>query len=538
MIPELGRPLPTIALFLLFAGVTLYLTARARARTNSLSDFYVAGRTVPAPQNGLALFGNFLMFTSFLTMTGEIAIRGYDGVLFAVGFVVSFVVALLLVAEPVRNGSRYTIGDLFSVRLRERPVRLATAVVTLVVFFFYTMVQMVGAAGLAAPLLGMSQPSAQAAVVVVIGVLTTVYVFVGGMHATTAVQIFKAVLLILAVAILAMLVLVRWGGNLSALLGDAAARSGPDAGQWLSPGQKFGVGTHRWEFVSQLVTVVLGHAALPYLFLRHNTVPSAREARRSVAFATWLVTPFYLAVIVIGFGAAALFGAKAIMAAPGQRNSAAMLVAGELGGTPLLAFVGAVVLLTVVAVTAGLTISAAASFSHDIYASVLKRGRVDAAGELRVARRVVLALGVLSILGGLVFMRQNIAFMLSLDVTVVASTILPVLVFAIFWRRFNTSGALWSLYGGLALTVVLVAFSPAVSGNPMAMIPGADFAWFPWKYVGLVSIPAAFLLGYLGTVFSREHDDARFDVLEARILTGAGAQPAVEARPRETAAVR
>jgi cation/acetate symporter len=519
----------TLTLFGALVAVTLYLTARARRQTAGLEDFYVAGRTVTGPLNGLALLGSFLMFTSFLTMTGEIALRGFDAVLFAVAFVVSFVVALLLVAEPVRNGSRYTVGDLLSHRLRPRPVRLATAVVSLVVFFFYTMVMVVGAASLAAPLLGLSQPAVQAALIVLVGVLTTVYVYAGGMHAVTSVQVLKVVLLLAVTAVLAILVLARWGGNLSALLGDAAAGAGPNRDAWLSPGQKFGDGVQKFEFVSQLVTVVVGHAALPYLFLRHNTTPSAADARRTVAWATWLAAPFYLAVAIIGFGAVALFGAKAFAGPPGQRNLAAGMVAGELGGTPLVAVLGAVVLLTVVSITAALTISATTTFTHDVYAN-LSRRPIRPADELRVARRTAAVLGVVTILGGLLFMRQNIGFMLSLDVTVVASTLLPVLVLALFWRRFNTSGALWALYGGLGLTVLLVAFSPAVSGSPTAMLPGADFAWFPWKYVGLASIPAAFLFAYVGTLLSPERDDARHTRFEIRALTGAGVDEPASAR--------
>jgi cation/acetate symporter len=527
---DLFRPLLTTALFAGLAVITLYIAARERRRTAGLDDFYVAGRSVAAAPNGLALLGSFLMFTSFLTMTGEIAVRGYDGVLFAASFAVSFVVALLLVAEPVRNASRYTIGDLLSHRLRARPVRLATAVVTLVVFFFYTMVMVVGAAGLAAPLLSLSQPTAQAVVVVLVGALTMAYVFLGGMRAVTAVQIIKSVLLLAVTAVLAGLVLARWGGNISAMMGEAADKAGPNGPAWLSPGQKFGHGVHRFEFVSQLFTVIVGHAALPYLFLRHNTAPTAVQARRSVAWATWLATPFYLAVAVIAFGAAALFGGKAIMGAPGQRNSAVGMVADELGGTPLLAVVGAVVLLTVVSITAALTISAATTFTHDIYVT-LRRRAVTQAEELRVARHTVLALGVITVVGGLVFMKQNVSFMLSLDVTVVASTLLPVLVFALFWRRFNTAGALAALYGGLILTVVLVAFSPAVSGSPTSMLPHADFAWFPWKYVGLASIPAAFLFGFVGTLLSSERDDARAERFEFRTLTGRDHPRAVESVP-------
>jgi cation/acetate symporter len=395
------------------------------------------------------------------------------------------------VAEPLRNTGRYTLGDVLSVRLRERPVRLATAALTLVVFFFFMTIQLVGASRLLAQLLGLPSGIGQALVIVAIGGLTAMTVYCGGMRGTTWTQIINAVLLFAAVVTLAAALLVHYRFNVSTLLGDAATRAGGD--HLLAPGAKFGQGQHRLEFVSQLLTTVFGYAALPYLFIRYLTVPSAAQVRRSVAWAIWLITPFYLLIILIGFGATALIGTDQLRPAPGQELSVVPLLASDLGGFPLLAVIASVVFTTIVAVTAGLAISAAASFTRDIYANVVRRGPLDEAHEITLARRAVVVLCALQTAGAVLLMNQNIAFLLSLDITLVASSMLPPLLYSWFWRRFNTAGALWSIYGGAAATLALVVVSPVISGDSLALFPDADFALFPWKSVGLVSIPLGFL---------------------------------------------
>jgi cation/acetate symporter len=518
---------------MIFSLVILLVLSRFGRARSTRSDFYTGDRTFTAPQNGLALFGTFMMITSFFALSDEVALNGYDGVLFAAGFAVSWLVALVLVAEPLRNTGRYTLGDTLSVRMKERPVRVAAATVTLVVFFFYMTIQLVGAGSLLALLLNLDGPIAQALVIATIGGLAAVTVYSGGMRGTTWTQIINAVLLFAAVVMIAGALLAHYRFDVSALLDDAAAKAASDGERLLTPGAKFGHGTHRLEFVSQLLAAVLGHAALPFLFMHFLTVPSAKHTRRSVSWAIWLITPYYLLIILIGFGAAALIGPKQILSAPGQRLSIAPLLAYELGGVPLLALIASVVFTTVIAVTAGLAISAAASFTRDVYANVIRSGPLDERHEVTVARRTVVVLCVLLTVCAILLMNQNVTFMLSLGVTLVASSILPPILFSWFWRGFNTAGALWSMYGGAAATIVLVVFSPAVSGDPPALFPHADFAYFPWRYVGLVSIPSAFLLGYVGAKFSTERDDAKYAEMEVRALTGAGAAEALPGETRE-----
>lgn len=480
---------------MIFSLIIMYLVSRFGRPRHTCSDFYTADRSFTAPQNGLALFGTFMMMTSFLATSDDVALNGFDGVLSTAAIAVSWLVALLLVAEPLRNTSRYTMGDTLSVRMRERPVRLASAAVTLVVFFVFMTVQLVAASRLLARLLRVPSPIGQALVIAAIGGITAMTVHRGGMRGTTWTQVINALLLFAATVMLAGVLLVRYRFDVSTLLGDAAANAGDDL---LVPGVK---SRNRLEFASQLLTSVLGYAALPYLFIRYLAVPDATQVRRSVSCAIWLITPFYLLVVLIGFGATAL-----VQTGSGQQLSAVPNLANELGGWPLLALIASVVFTTIIAVTAGLAISAAASFTRDIYANVLRRGPLNEAHEIAVARRTVVALCVLQTFCAVLFMRQDISSLVTLDITLVASAMLPALLFSWFWRRFNTSGALWSIYGGAAATIVLVTLSP-------------------WNSVGLISIPLGFLFGYVGAKFSRERDDAKFAEMEVRALTGCAPRP-------------
>nr|WP_042178330.1 cation acetate symporter [Kibdelosporangium sp. MJ126-NF4]CEL13118.1 Putative symporter YjcG [Kibdelosporangium sp. MJ126-NF4]CTQ98806.1 Putative symporter YjcG [Kibdelosporangium sp. MJ126-NF4] len=505
---------------MIFVLVILFVVSRFGRAGSTRSDFYVGDRTFTASQNGLALFGTFLMMTPLLALSGEIALDGYDGVMVTAGFAVSWLVTLLLVAEPLRNTGEYTLGDTLSVRMTERPVRVAASAVTLVVLFCYMTIQLAGAGGVVSVLLNVGGPIGQAVVIATIGGITAAIVYYGGMRGTTWTQVIKAVLLVATLVALAGAVLVHYRFNVSALLGDATARS-PDGERLLQPGP------NRLEFVSHLVTTVLGNAALPCLLVRFLTVPSAKHARRSVTWAICLSMPCYLLVILIGLGAAALIGPARILAAPGQHFSTVVLLASELGGVALLAFIASVVFTTTVAVTAGLVITAAASFARDIYAN--KGEPLDERREITVARRAVIVLCVLLTVVAILLMNQSVTFMLSLAVTLAASSILPTLLFSWLWRGFNTVGTLWCMYGGAAVTIILVVFSPAVSGDPAALLPAADFAFVPWKHVGLLSIPASFLLGYAGAKCSAERDDGKYAEMDVRALTGAGAE---EARPR------
>jgi cation/acetate symporter len=521
-----SNPAINISIFSVFVLITLVVVFRASRNSRTAADYYAAGRAFTGPQNGIAISGDYLSAASFLGIAGAIALNGYDGFLYSIGFLVAWLVALLLVAELLRNTGKYTMGDVLAFRMRQRPVRAAAATSTLVVSFFYLLAQMAGAGGLVALLLGIANKTGQALVIAVVGVIMIVYVLVGGMKGTTWVQIIKAALLIVGAAAITVWVLARFGFNLSAVLGGAADKGGAGV---LDPGKQYGKsGTTRLDFVSLALALVLGTAGLPHILMRFYTVPSAREARRSVVWAIWLIGIFYLFTLVLGYGAGALVGPAAINAAPGKANSAAPLLAQALGGPVLLGLIAAVAFATILAVVAGLTITASTSFAHDVYANVIKKGEADSDKEVKVARITAVVIGAVAIVGGIVANGQNIAFLVALAFAVAASANLPTILYSLFWKRFNTSGALWSIYGGMTVCLVLIVFSPAVSGTATSMFPTVDFHWFPLSNPGIVSIPVSFVLGWLGSVLSPERNDGKYAEMEVRALTGVGAEKAVE----------
>jgi cation/acetate symporter len=478
----------------------------------------------------MAIAGDYLSAASFLGITGAIALSGYDGFLYSIGFLVAWLVALLLVAELMRNTGKFTMADVLSFRLHQRPVRLAAAISTLVVCFFYLLAQMAGAGGLVSLLLGIDNKLGQSLVVAVVGALMVVYVLVGGMKGTTWVQIIKAGLLIAGAGIMTIWVLVLNGFDLSALLAtaqDATLKLPEKAYDALVPGHKYGA--NPLDFISLGLALVLGTAGLPHVLMRFYTVPTAKEARKSVVWAIWLIGIFYLFTLVLGFGALVLVGPAVIEAAPGGVNSAAPLLALELGGPILMGIVSAIAFATILAVVAGLTITAATSFAHDIYANVIKRGKVTPNGEVKVARRTVLVIGFLAIAGGIGVQGQNIAFLVALAFAVAASANLPTIIYSLYWRGFRTRGALWSMYGGLASSIILIALSPVVSGTPTSMIPDANFAIFPLNNPGIVSIPLAFALGILGSIIpgGKKENSWIAAEMDVRSLTGHGAEKEV-----------
>jgi cation/acetate symporter len=526
---EGSNALLNIGIFGLFVVVTLVIVFRASRSNKTAVDYYAAGHSFSGAQNGVAISGDYLSAASFLGIAGSIAVFGYDGFLYSIGFLVAWLIALLLVAELLRNTGKYTMGDVLAFRMRQRPVRAAAATSTLVVSFFYLLAQMAGAGGLVALLLNIENKAGQALVIAVVGVVMILYVIIGGMRGTTWVQIIKATLLIAGAFVMTVWVLGKYGFNLSDLLGGAVDRVGGAGEALLNPGAQYGAtGLSRLDFVSLALALVLGTAGLPHILMRFYTVPTAKEARKSVVWAIWLIGIFYLFTLVLGYGAGALVGPEAILAAPGKSNSAAPLLAYALGGTVLLGIIAAVAFATILAVVAGLTITASASFAHDIYANVIKKGAADdKAAEVRVARITALVIGAVAIAGGIVANGQNIAFLVALAFAVAASANLPTILYSLFWKGFNTRGALWSIYGGLAVCLVLIVFSPAVSGKETSMFPSVDFHWFPLANPGLVSIPVAFILGWIGSKTSKETDEAKYAEMEVRSLTGAGAEKAV-----------
>ncbi len=537
----IGNPIVNISIFGAFVLITLAITFKASSSNKSAADYYAAGRNISGTQNGLAIAGDYLSAASFLGIAGAIAVYGYDGFLYSIGFLVAWLVALLLVAELMRNTARYTMADVLAFRMRQTPVRMAAAISTLAVSLFYLLAQMAGAGGLVTLLLGVSGPAAQAIVVTIVGALMIFYVLVGGMRGTTYVQIIKATLLIAGAFVMTVWVLGIYGFNLSALLGGAAEASSAAATprDVLAPGAQYGAsGTSKLDFLSLGLALVLGTAGLPHVLMRFYTVPTAKDARRSVVWAIWLIGIFYLFSLVIGYGAGALVGADTILAAPGAVNAAAPLLAFELGGTVLLGVIAGVAFATILAVVAGLTITASASFAHDVYASVIKKGQVTGNGEVKVARITAIVIGAISIGLGILALRAgiNIAFLVALAFAVAASANLPTIIYTLFWSRFTTQGALFSIYGGLITCITLIIFSPVVSGAPVnpatglspSLLQNVDFHLFPLNNPGLVSIPLSFFLGWLGTKLSKEQpDELKNAELEVRSLTGIGAEKAV-----------
>ena len=377
-----GNPVANIGIFALFVVITMVVVIRASKKNQTADEFFTGGRGFSGPQNGIAIAGDYLSAASFLGIAGAIAVYGYDGFLYSIGFLVAWLVALLLVAELLRNTGRFTMADVLSFRLKQRPVRMAAATSTLTVSLFYLLAQMAGAGGLVALLLDVKSRGGQSIVIAVVGILMIVYVLVGGMKGTTWVQIIKAVLLITGAAIMTAMVLVKFGLNFSEILGSAQTAISGSASEAvasrdvLAPGAQYGGSLQsKINLLSLGLALVLGTAGLPHVLMRFYTVPTAKEARRSVVWAIALIGAFYLFTLVLGYGAAALVGPDRILGAAGGVNSAAPLLAFELGGVVLLGVISAVAFATILAVVAGLTITASASFAHDIYASVSRRAR-------------------------------------------------------------------------------------------------------------------------------------------------------------------
>jgi cation/acetate symporter len=515
-----------------FIAVTLGITWWASRRTRTAADFYAAGRRLRGWQNGIAISGDYMSAASFLGIAGLIALYGYDGFLYSVGFLVAYLVVLLLVAEPLRNAGEYTMADVLAYRLRRRPVRAAAALSTVSVSVFYLVAQMVGAGGLVRLLLGLRGEGPAIAAIVGVGVLMTVYVTLGGMTGTTWVQIVKASLLLAGALALSGWVAAKVGFSLQALFRQAAASSGKGAA-FLAPGLLY---HDKLDLLSLGLALVLGTAGLPHILMRLYTVPDARTARASVNWAIAVIGAFYLLTTFLGFGAAALVGPQAIRAATPSGNMAAPLLAQALGGGPatfggdvFLAVIAAVAFATILAVVAGLTITASSSFAHDFYASILRPGpapgaAADEAREVRVARRAALVIGAVAIALGIGFRGQNVAFLVGLAFAVAASANLPAILLSLYWRRFSTAGAVAGILAGLGACLLLVAVGPAVLGPKGIWLHGMQ-PLFPLENPGIVSIPLGFAAAVVASLRYPDPEPAaarRYRDLRARALTGTG----------------
>jgi len=524
---ESGRTLSTI-FFFVFVAISLGITYWAARRAQGGAAFFAAGRSLSAWQNGLAIAGDYMSAAAFLGITGLVSLFGFDGLMYSMGFVVAWILVVLVVAEPLRNAGKYTISDVMAYRLRARPVRLASAVSSVTIVLFYLLAQMVGIGAVTTLLLPIDPNLA----IALVGVLMTIYVVFGGMVATTYVQMVKAILLMSAAVLLTLLLLLEFDFSISGLLSGAAEASGKgDA--FLEPGLNF---TNKLDLISLGLGLALGTAGLPHIMMRFYTVPDARTARRSVNWVIGINGTFLLMTTLLGFGAAALVGAKAITAANPAGNSAGPLLALELGGGPdslagslLLAFVAAVAFATILAVVAGLTIAAAANIAHDLYTHVIRRGDEDEDKEVRVAKVATLAVGAVAILLAFAAKSLNVAFLVGLAFAVAASANLPVVLYSLFWKRFNTPGAVASIVVGLVTAVGIVLVSPAVIGEEGIMLKGVE-PLISLTNPGVVSIPAGFLAGWLATMTtSRERlSGSRFEALRLRALSGFGAERSSE----------
>ncbi|MEV0586523.1 cation acetate symporter [Nonomuraea sp. NPDC050310] len=521
-------------LFLAFVALTLVITFWASRNTKTAADYYAGGRSFSGFQNGLAIGGDYMSAASFLGIAGMIALSGYDGFLYSIGFLVAWLVALLLVAELMRNSGKFTMADVLAFRMSPRPVRTAAGVSTITVSIFYLVAQMVGAGALVGLLLGITDATQKIWVIIGVGVLMIVYVVFGGMKGTTWVQIVKAVLLMGGAGLITVLVLAKYNFNLSTLITEASAATGKgDA--FSVPGLKYGTDAQgimgKIDLISLGLALVLGTAGLPHILIRFYTVPTAKDARKSVLWGIGIIGVFYLFTLVLGFGAAALVKIPASdtggnTAAPSLAEAIGGDFFGEVGGTILLALIGAVAFATILAVVAGLTLASSSSFAHDLYAHVFKRGNTTEREEVMVARVSAFVIGAVAIALGILAQGQNVAFLVALAFAVAASGNLPAILYSLFWKRFNTAGAVSAIYGGLISCLIMVIFSPVVSGSKTALFPGADWHLWNLSNPGIISIPLGFFFGWLGTRLSKEYNAAKWAEMEVRSLTGVGMEKA------------
>ncbi|WP_310568574.1 sodium/solute symporter [Gemmatimonas sp.] len=505
----LGTPDPVaIAFFAVFIAITLGITYWAARRTQTADHFYAAGRSVTAGQNGFALAGDYMSAASFLGIAGLVSTSGFDGLIYSTGWLVGWPVVLFLIAEPLRNLGRYTFADVVASRLDPMPVRISATVGTLATIAFYLIAQMVGAGSLIRLLFGIPYETA----VVIVGCAMMAYVLFGGMLATTWVQIVKAVLLLGGAATLAIMVLAKFGFDPRALFAAAAAKYGAGV---LAPGKLV---SNPLDAISLGMALMFGTAGLPHILMRFYTVPDARTARRSVFIATGLIGLFYLMTFVLGFGAMVLVTPESIKAIDAGGNMAAPMLAELLGGRAFLGFIAAVAFATILAVVAGLALSGAAAISHDIWASVIRKGHPKPGEEIKVARIATVVLAVVAMILGIAFKGQNVAFMVGLAFAIAASANFPALVLSVFWRRTTTAGAASSMIVGATSTLVLIALSPAVQ---IDLLHHAT-AIFPLKNPALVTIPLSFATGILVSLLRPDPaSEARHEAIETRLLLGA-----------------
>lgn len=495
--------------FAMIVAVTLGITYWASKRNKSTSDHYVAGKGITGWQNGLAITGDFVSVGGFLGITGAIALQGFNGFYLSYGIPIAFLLVLLVVAEPMRNLGKYTVGDVITSRFGTGSVRAIAAVNTLLISIVYMISQFVGAGALIQLLLGINYNVA----VIVIGILASVYILVGGMLATTWIQIFKAVLLLSGTFLLLLLVLYRFDFNPVAVFDETAATLGDSA---VVPND-YGGFLANLDVLSITIAVALGPVGLPHVLMRFLTVPDARTARSSVAIASVFMGLFFMLLPILGYGAAIYVGQGEVAAANPAGNLAAPQLSEALGGELLLAFIAAVSFATLLAVMAGIVIAASGAFAHDLYTNVWRSGQATDREQFMAARIAAGAICVIGLVLALGAQGFNLAFLATIAFTMAASANLPAILLTIYWRRFNLTGALSGMVAGLVSSVGLVLISPNLLG---------ESAIFPFTNPALISIPIGFLASYLGTILSREDREGHTPYEEIYVRSNVGSEEA------------
>lgn len=519
-----------IVMFVIFVGATLGITYWAAKRTKSAKDFYTAGGGITGFQNGMAIAGDYMSAASFLGISGLVYLKGYDGLIYSIGFLVGWPIILFMIAEPLRNLGKYTFADVASYRLRQGPIRTLAASGSIATVILYLIAQMVGSGKLIQLLFGLQYEVA----VILVGVLMVLYVTFGGMLATTWVQIVKAFLLLSGATFMAIAVMAHYDFSFGALFAHATELKGIEI---MSPG---GLVSDPISAISLAVALMFGTAGLPHILMRFFTVADAKEARKSVFYATGFIGYFYILTFIIGFGAIvmvfqnphyldlakqAIEGGSPIL---GGNNMAAIHLSHAVGGDFFLGFISAVAFATILAVVSGLTLAGASAISHDLYASVIKKGKADGMKEMKVSKIATVVLGVVAIIMGIMFEKQNIAFVVGLAFAIAASANFPILFLSMYWKKLTTRGAVIGGSLGLATAVALVILGPIV----WVQILGNAEAIFPYKYPALFSVTAAFVGIWFFSITDKSHDaEAEREAFEAQYIrsqTGIGAEGASE----------
>jgi cation/acetate symporter len=519
-----------IIMFVIFVGATLGITYWAAKRTKSAKDFYTAGGGITGFQNGMAIAGDFMSAASFLGISGLVYLKGYDGLIYSIGFLVGWPIILFMIAEPLRNLGKYTFADVASYRLKQMPIRTLAASGSIATVILYLIAQMVGSGKLIQLLFGLQYEVA----VILVGVLMILYVTFGGMLATTWVQIIKAFLLLSGATFMAIAVMAHYNFSFASLFEHATELKGIEI---MSPG---GLVSDPISAISLAVALMFGTAGLPHILMRFFTVADAKEARKSVFFATGFIGYFYILTFIIGFGAIvmvfqnpayldmakqAIDGGSPIL---GGNNMAAIHLSHAVGGDFFLGFISAVAFATILAVVSGLTLAGASAISHDLYASVIKKGQVDSIKEMKVSKIATIVLGIVAIIMGIMFEKQNIAFVVGLAFAIAASANFPILFLSMYWKKLTTRGAVVGGSIGLATAVLLVILGPIV----WVQILGNAEAIFPYKYPALFSVTAAFIAIWFFSITDSSHDaEAEREAYEeqyVRSQTGIGAEGASE----------